>query len=64
MCQITMDNGMKFQGLESDGVVTFKSIPYAEAPVGDLRWKSPVLRTNYQGTIDATAGGAKCMTLS
>lgn len=28
-------------GLEKDGILQFRGIPYAEAPVGDLRWKPP-----------------------
>lgn len=32
-----------FVGLEENGVTSYKGIPYAESPTGDLRWKAPVL---------------------
>ena len=38
------------------GIVTFKPVQYAAHPVGDLRWKSPKLITEYsepiQGHLD------------
>ena len=44
-CQtsIVSVSGGKIQGVPSQkgGVVVFKGIPYAAAPVGDLRWKEP-----------------------
>ena len=35
------ENGI-FVGRKEGDVLTFKGIPYALPPVGDLRWKSPV----------------------
>ena len=38
------------------GIVTFRPVQYAAHPVGDLRWKSPKLITEYsepiQGHLD------------
>ncbi len=35
------NNGV-FVGLNESGVISYKGIPYAEPPVGNLRWKNPV----------------------
>lgn len=47
------------QGTLDRGVGTFYAIPYAEAPVGDLRWKAPVPRRAWEGVYDATVAGAR-----
>ena len=41
--QIVSVTGGKLQGVPSEkaGIIVFKGIPYAAAPVGDLRWKDP-----------------------
>ena len=35
---VSVENGT-FVGKKADGVLSFKGIPYAKAPVGNLRWK-------------------------
>ncbi|MBO6243295.1 MAG: carboxylesterase family protein, partial [Clostridia bacterium] len=36
------NNGI-FVGTKKDDVISFKGIPYAKPPTGDLRWKDPIL---------------------
>lgn len=35
------ENGQFTGYIEDNGVLTFKGVPYAKAPVGDFRWKAP-----------------------
>ena len=42
------------------GILNFKGIPYAAAPVGDLRWKAPQPVASWTGTRDAKQYGNKC----
>jgi para-nitrobenzyl esterase len=45
--------------LEQGGAV-FKGIPYAQPPVGDLRWREPASVKPWSGERDATAFGSPC----
>jgi para-nitrobenzyl esterase len=46
--------------LEKGGAV-FKGIPFAQPPVGALRWRAPMPVTPWMGVRDATAFGNPCM---
>lgn len=39
----------ELEGLAEDGLGVFKAIPYAEPPVGQLRWKEPVPLKKWNG---------------
>ena len=45
------------KGIEENGISRFLGIPYAEPPVGDLRWRAPVPVTPWKKTRDATKFG-------
>ncbi len=54
----------KVMGKAADGGVrAFLGIPYAQPPVGELRWKRPVAAAKWTGVKDATAFGSHCMQL-
>ena len=44
----------------SNGGARFAGIPYAEPPVGPLRWRAPVPKKTWSGIRDASTFGASC----
>jgi para-nitrobenzyl esterase len=48
-------------GAVQDGVVTYKSIPYAAPPVGELRWRPPAPVIPWRGVRHSKGFAAKCM---
>lgn len=46
---------------KSTGVRSFKGIPFAEPPVGDLRWRPPQPAKDWQGVRKADKFGPRCM---
>ena len=48
------------EGLRESGVTVWRGIPYAAAPVGDLRWRAPQPAANFGGTLKAHAFGPAC----
>ena len=47
-------------GKIADGVVSFKGVPFAAPPVGDLRWREPAPVQASSGVRDAVAFGPPC----
>ena len=47
----------EIEGVEHQGHALYKNIPYAEAPVGNLRWKAPVAKKPWTGVYKAYKWG-------
>jgi len=57
---VTVKDG-QLQGVVADGVASFKGIPFAAPPVGDLRWKPPAPAKPWTGVRKADAYASGCM---
>ncbi len=57
---VTIDSGA-VRGAATGDVISFKGIPYAEPPVGPLRWRMPQPAKPWQGVREAKDFGASCM---
>ncbi|MCI4592391.1 carboxylesterase family protein [Sphingobium sp. BYY-5] len=60
--EVTIADGA-LRGVAEDGIVAFKGIPFAQPPVGDLRWRAPQPMAHWQGVRDASRYGHDCMQL-
>lgn len=59
---VTLQTGLgTIEGLEGDGVVEFRGIRYAEAPVGERRFRPPVRTGPWEGTHDGTRWGQRAV---
>jgi para-nitrobenzyl esterase len=56
---IKVDGGL-ISGTVADGVRSFKGIPYAAPPVGELRWKPPQPVVAWNGVRECNAFGPDC----
>jgi para-nitrobenzyl esterase len=52
LLRTTVEQG-EIEGVEHEGFALYKGIPYAEAPVGNLRWKAPVSKKPWKGVFKA-----------
>ena len=53
--------GGQLKGVVADGVASFKGIPFAAPPVGDLRWKSPQPAKPWTGIRKSDSYAPGCM---
>ncbi len=56
MTTVAIANG-SLLGRSAPGSIAFLGVPFAEAPIGPLRWAPPTPRKPWQGTLDATSFG-------
>lgn len=49
------------QGVEANGLSIYKGIPYAAAPIGELRWREPQPVKSWRGVRNVTAFAPACM---
>ncbi len=59
--QVKVANGILQGVVEASGIHSFKGIPFAKPPVGDLRWKEPQPADNWQGIRKADHFGPQAM---
>jgi len=58
---VTVQTGKLSGSLSPDGGAVFKGIPFAQPPVGELRWREPLPAKSWTGLRDATKFGAPCI---
>ncbi|MFQ6370549.1 carboxylesterase/lipase family protein [Shewanella sp. YIC-542] len=51
----------RIEGMQQHNVDAFLGIPYAKAPLGDLRWQRPLTAVAWRGIKKAVAFGPSCM---
>src|SRR6185312_3532015 len=56
---VKVDGGL-ISGITVDGVRTFKGVPFAAPPVGELRWKAPQPVVTWEGVRKCEGFGPEC----
>ncbi len=59
--QVKTVNGIAEGVIEKSGIYSFKGIPFAAPPIGDLRWKEPQAAKNWKGVLKADHFGFRPM---
>ncbi len=59
--QVKIDNGIVESVTEKSGVNSFKGIPFAQPPIGELRWKEPQPVNSWTGVRKCDAFGYNAM---
>ncbi|MEQ5805907.1 carboxylesterase family protein [Alteromonas sp. NFXS44] len=58
--KVTLSQGT-YSGVEEGKVLSFKGLPYAKPPVGELRWRAPQSLPASSQTVVADTYGNRCM---
>jgi len=60
---VEVDQGRLQGGIDAENseILQFNGIPYAAAPIGDLRWRAPQAHGGWEGVRAAQAFGAECL---
>lgn len=59
--QVTVANGELQGTMDANGIASYKGIPYAQPPVGNLRWAAPQPPDNWTGVRAADHFGPQAM---
>jgi para-nitrobenzyl esterase len=57
---VALDSGRIVGTQASDGLLAFRSIPYAAPPIGPLRWRAPAPVRRWRGVRAATTSSPSC----
>ena len=63
MPRVKIENGI-LEGTDESGIKTFKGVPFAAPPVGNLRWREPQPVKNWSGIRKADKFGPRAMQLN
>ncbi len=60
---VSLSQGKVSGGVDRDNndIFQFNGLPYAMAPIGDLRWRAPQLAAGWDGVRDGRDFGAECL---
>ena len=62
ICIVTTTDGVDFVGIDMDGVIEFRGIPYALPPTGKNRFRAPIVKHYRDMTVSAMQYSKKCAT--
>ena len=58
--EVATESGVVAGQRLANGLHVYRDVPYAAAPVGDLRWRAPLPAATWEGARDATQFGPIC----